>query len=129
MVLQVVVVAGAWVRKAPGTTVLLADGILVHRGIGLGCAVVRRGDAITGFTAIVTVSVVYSAVWVFIYTEAHGKQKKISFQCFLHKVQQYNKKLKSSRFYIKTKKGERNIMKMIITITSCGREIRGSNRQ
>lgn len=70
LVFEVVAVARAWVREASGAAVLLADGILVDRGIGLGCAVVGRGDAITGFTAIVAVPVVHSTVWVFICTEA-----------------------------------------------------------
>lgn len=47
---------------------LVADGILVDGGVWLGCAVVGRGDAITGFTAIVAVPVVHSAVLVFICT-------------------------------------------------------------
>lgn len=49
---------------------LVADGILVDGGVGLGCAVVWRGDAVTGFTAIVAVSVVHSTVWVLIYRGA-----------------------------------------------------------
>lgn len=69
VVLQVVVVARVQVREVSGTAVLLADGILVDRGIGLGCAVVGRGDAITGFAAIVAVPVIHSTVWVFIYTD------------------------------------------------------------
>lgn len=78
LVVEVVVVARARVGEASGAAVLVADGILVDRGIGLGCAVVGRGDAVTGFTAIVAVPVVHSAVWVFICTEAHahGKRKK-----------------------------------------------------
>lgn len=76
VILEVVVVARVRVREASGTAVLVADGILVDRGIGLGCAVVGRGNAITGFTAIVTVPVIHSTVWVFIYTETHGKRKK-----------------------------------------------------
>lgn len=76
VILQVMVVARAWVREASGTAVLVADGILVDRGIGLGCAVVGRGDAITGFTAIVAVPVIPSTVWVFIYTETQDKGKK-----------------------------------------------------
>lgn len=47
---------------------LVADGILVDGGVWLGRAVVGRGDAITGFTAIVAVPVVHSAVLVFICT-------------------------------------------------------------
>lgn len=56
---------------------LVADGILVDRGIGLGCAVVGRGDAITGFTAIVAVPVVHSTVWVFIYGTWQERKKNI----------------------------------------------------
>lgn len=74
VVLEVLAVAGSWIREASGAAVLVADGILVDRGVGLRCAVVRRGDAITGFTAIVAVPVVHSAVWVFIFiTEAQKK--------------------------------------------------------
>lgn len=72
-------IARVWVREASGTAVLVADGILVDRGIGLGCAVVGRGDAITGFTAIVAVPVIHSAVRIFIYRETHGKGEKNSF--------------------------------------------------
>lgn len=81
LILKVLAVARVWVREASGIAVLVADGILVDRGIGLGCAVVGRGDAITGFTAIVAVPVVYSTVWVFIYKEAHGKRKKTFWRC------------------------------------------------
>lgn len=70
IVVDFVAVTRARVREAPGAAVLMADGILVDRSIGLGCAVVGRGDAVTGFTAIVAVSVIHSTVWVFIYTEA-----------------------------------------------------------
>lgn len=69
-------IARVWVREASGTAVLVADWILVNRGIGLGCAVVGRGDAITGLTAIVAVPVVHSTVWIFIYRETHGKGEK-----------------------------------------------------
>lgn len=55
---------------------LVADGILVDRSIGLGCAVVWRRDTITGFTAIVAVPVVHSTVWVFICKDVHGKRHK-----------------------------------------------------
>lgn len=80
VVLEVVAVARARVREASGAAVLVADGILVDRGIGLGCAVVRRGDAVTGFTAIVAVPVIYSTVLVFICTEGQGKRKiKLAF--------------------------------------------------
>lgn len=51
---------------------LVADGILVNGGVGLGCAVVRRRDAVTGFTSIVAVPVVHGTVWVIIYTEGHA---------------------------------------------------------
>lgn len=75
VVFKVVAVARARVREASGAAVLVADGILVDRGVGLGCAVVGRGDAVTGFTAIVAVPVVHSTVLVLICTEAHGKRK------------------------------------------------------
>ena len=71
VVVKVVAVARAWVREASGAAVLVADGILVDRGIGLRCAVVGRGDAVTGFAAIVTVPVIHGTVWILIYTEAH----------------------------------------------------------
>lgn len=72
VVVEVVAVGRAWVREASGVAVLVADGILVDRGVGLGCAVVWRGDAVTGFTAIVAVPVIHGAVWVLIYTEEHA---------------------------------------------------------
>lgn len=53
---------------------LVADGILVDRGIGLGSAVVGRRNAVTGFTAVVAVPVVNSAVWVLIYTDVQKKE-------------------------------------------------------
>lgn len=71
LVVKVVAVARARVREASGAAVLVADGILVDRGIGLRCAVEGRGDAVTGFTAIVTVPVIHGTVWILIYTEAH----------------------------------------------------------
>lgn len=77
VILQVLAVARARIREASGAAV--ADGILVDRGIGLGCAVVGRGDAITSFAAIVAVPVIHSTVWVFIYTEAHGRRKNVLF--------------------------------------------------
>lgn len=76
MILHVLVVARLWVREVSGAAVLVADGILVDRSVGLGCAIVGRGDTITGFTAIVAVPVIHSAVWVFIYKKAHGKRHK-----------------------------------------------------
>lgn len=74
-VLEVLAVARARVREASGAAVLLADGILVDGGVGLRCAVVGGGDAVTGLTAIVAVPVIHSAVWVFICTDAHQKKK------------------------------------------------------
>lgn len=74
VILRVLAVARARIREASGAA--LADGILMDRGIGLGCAVVWRGDAITSFAAIVAVPVINSTVWVFIYTEVHGKREK-----------------------------------------------------
>lgn len=73
VVVKVVAVARAWVREASGAAVLVADGILVDRGVWLGCAVVGRGNAVAGFTAIVAVPVVHCAVWVFIYIEAKNE--------------------------------------------------------
>lgn len=70
VVVLVLVVTSAWIREASGAAVLLADGILVDRGVGLRCAVVGRWNAVTGFTAIVTVSIIHSTIWVLIYTEA-----------------------------------------------------------
>lgn len=75
-ILRVLAVARVWVGEVSGVAVLVADGILVDRSIGLGCAVVGRRDAITGFTAIVAVPVVHSAVWVFICKDVHGKRRK-----------------------------------------------------
>lgn len=74
VIVYVLVVARVWVREVSGAAVLVADGILVDRSIGLGCAIVGRGDTITGFTAIVTVPVIHSAVWVFIYKRVHCKR-------------------------------------------------------
>lgn len=50
-----------------GAVLLVSDGVLVDGGIGLGRGVVRRRDAVTGLTAIVTVSVIHSTVWVLIW--------------------------------------------------------------
>ncbi len=65
-----VTVVGARVGCA-GTAVLVAHGILVDRGVGLRCAVVRRWDAVTGLTAVITVSVIHRAVWIIVYTHTH----------------------------------------------------------
>lgn len=115
LVVEVVAVAGAWVRVASGAAVLVADGILVDRGIGLGCAVVRRGDAVTGLTAVVAVPVIHSTVWVFICTEAHGKRKHAS--VFLMASSQSAEIDKR-----KDRKKEKNIMKEMIPTgdLSCG---------
>lgn len=59
-------IAGALIRQTCGIAVLVADGILVYRGIGLRCTVVGRGDAVTGLTTIIAVPVIHSAVRVFI---------------------------------------------------------------
>ena len=59
---------GVGVGGASGGVALLADGILVHGGVGLGGGVVGRRHAVTGLTAVVTVSVVHSAGWVLILT-------------------------------------------------------------
>lgn len=82
VVVQVLVVTSAWIREASGAAVLLADGILVNRGVGLRCAVVGRRNAVTGFAAIVTVSIIHSTIWVLIYTEAQedmAQKKKTGF--------------------------------------------------
>lgn len=70
-VVKVLAVAWARVREASGAAVLVGDGILVDWGIGLRRAVVGRRDAVTGFTAIVTVPVIHGTVWILIYTETH----------------------------------------------------------
>lgn len=69
-ILHIMAVAGVLIRQTCGIAVLVADGILVYGGIGLRCTVVGRGNAVTGFTAIVAVSVVHSAVRVFICRES-----------------------------------------------------------
>lgn len=84
VVVEVMAVARARVREASGVAVLVADRILVDRGVGLGCAVVGRGDAVTGFTAVVAVSVVHSTIWVFIYRGAHtfiARKKNFTICC------------------------------------------------
>lgn len=73
-VLGVLAVARVRVGEVSGAAVLVADGILVDRSIGLGCAVVGRRDAITGFAAIVAVPVVHSAVRVLICNEVQNKR-------------------------------------------------------
>ena len=42
----------------------VSDGVLVHRGVGLGRRVEGRRHAVAGLTAIVAVSVVHGAVWI-----------------------------------------------------------------
>lgn len=84
VVVKVMAIGRAWVREASGAAVLVADGILVDRGVGLGCAVVWRGDAVTGFTAIVAVPVVHCTVWVLIYTEGHA-HINMAF-CYVHQL-------------------------------------------
>lgn len=76
VILHIVAVSGALIRQTGGVPVLVVDRILVDGGIGLRCTVVRRGDAVTGFTAVVAVPVVHSAVGVFICT-----QSKIALLC------------------------------------------------
>lgn len=83
LVVDVMADARAREREASGAAVLLADGVLVDGGVGLGRAVVGRGDAVTGFTAIVAVPVVHSTVWVFICTEVHANGKRKKFSCVL----------------------------------------------
>lgn len=70
VILHIMAVTGALIRQTCGIAVLVADGILVYRGIGLRCTVVGRGDAVTGFTAIVAVPVIHSAVGVFVCRES-----------------------------------------------------------
>lgn len=72
-ILGVLAVASLWIEVS-GAAVLVADGILVDRSVGLRCAVVGRRDAIAGFTAIVTVPVVHSAVWVLVCKDVRGKE-------------------------------------------------------
>lgn len=54
---------------------LVVDGILVNRGIGLGCTVVGRWNAVTGFAAVVAVPIINSAVWVLICTETQKSRE------------------------------------------------------
>lgn len=74
-------VTGALTRQTLGIAVLVANGILVYGGIGLGCTVVGRGDAVTGFTAIVAVPVVHSAVRVFICRDKNFIILEVSLFC------------------------------------------------
>lgn len=53
-----VIVAGAMVH--------VSDGVLVHGCVGLRSGVERRWDAVAGFTAVITVSIVHSTVWIVI---------------------------------------------------------------
>lgn len=53
---------------------LVADWILVDRRVGLGCAVVRGWDAVTGFTAVVAVPVVHGAVGVIVCRDERRKK-------------------------------------------------------
>lgn len=71
MIVEFMAISRAWVGEASGAAVLVADGILVDRSIGLRCAIVGRGDAVTGFTAIITVPVVHGTIWILIYREKH----------------------------------------------------------
>lgn len=82
VILHVLVVARVWVREVSGAAVLVADGILVDRSVGLGCAIVGRGDTITGFTAIVAVPVIHSTVWVFIYKKSIHCKRHIKINIF-----------------------------------------------
>lgn len=54
---------------------LVADWILVDRRVGLGCAVVRGWDAVTGFAAVVAVPVVHGAVGVIVCRDERRKKK------------------------------------------------------
>lgn len=81
VIFKFMAISRAWVGEASGAAVLVADGILVDRGIGLRCAIVGRGDAITGFTAIITVPVVHGTIWILIYAEKHRKTRKKSIIC------------------------------------------------
>lgn len=44
----------------------VSDGVLVHGRVGLGGGVEWRWDAVAGFAAVVTVSIIDSAVWIII---------------------------------------------------------------
>lgn len=74
VIVEFMAISRAWVREASGVAVLVADGILVDRSIGLGCAVVGRGDAVTGFTAIIAVSIIHCTVWILIYTKTQNTE-------------------------------------------------------
>lgn len=68
MVVIVQLLNGAVVGDVRGVELVSQDGVLVHGGVGLRHGVEGRGDAVTGLTAVVTVSVVHRTVWVLIYT-------------------------------------------------------------
>lgn len=53
-----VVVAGAMMH--------VSNGVLVHGCVGLRSGVERRWDAVAGFTAVITVSIIHSTVWIII---------------------------------------------------------------
>lgn len=69
LVVKVMAVPRARIREASRVAVLVADGILVNGGVGLGCAIEGGRDAVTGFAAVVAVSVVHSAIWILICTQ------------------------------------------------------------
>lgn len=49
-----------------GAMVHVSDGVLVHGCVGLRSGVERRWDAVAGFAAVITVSIVHSTVWIII---------------------------------------------------------------
>lgn len=49
-----------------GSMLHLSDGVLVHGCVGLRCGVERRGYAVAGFAAVITVSIIHSTVWIII---------------------------------------------------------------
>jgi len=59
----IVVVASVVVT---GAMVHVSDGVLVHGCVGLGSGVERRWDAVAGFAAVITVSIIHSTVWIII---------------------------------------------------------------
>lgn len=49
-----------------GAMVQISDRVLVHGCVGLRSGVERRWDAVAGFAAVITVSIIHSTVWIII---------------------------------------------------------------
>lgn len=45
----------------------VANGVLVHGGVRLGCGVIGRRDTVARLTAVITVSIVHCTIWIIIW--------------------------------------------------------------